>query len=171
MAAQWSINEQFVTQVFALFPAECLLLQLYIVVVCCPSVLWLRRAPTDNRQLTGWWLRKATHGGVVMATEACQTDCVKIGQVWTHDQYPPHSTPIWHFRHRIFAVKICSCWMFVQQAQLNTLGFLSALTRIYQSISGCPNNTEMIISSLLFIPTASMSDPLVIKLRINRSFF
>lgn len=84
---------------------------------------------------------------------------------------PPHSTPIWHFRHRIFAVKICSCWMFVQQAQLNTLGFLSALTRIYQSISGCPNPTEMIISSLLFIPTASMSDPLVIKLRINRSFF
>lgn len=44
----------------------------YIVVVCCPSVL---KAPTDNRLLAGWWLRKATRGGVVMATEACQTDC------------------------------------------------------------------------------------------------
>lgn len=80
----------------------------YILAVCCPSVLWLRKAPTDNRLLTGWWLRKATRGGVVMATEACQTDCVEIGQVCTHNQYPPHtlhpSTPIWHFRHWIFAV-------------------------------------------------------------------
>lgn len=84
--------------------------KVYIVVVCCPSVLWLRKAPTDNRLLTGWWLRKATRGGVVMATEACQTDCFEIGQVWTHYQYPPPSTPIWHFRHRIFAVKICSWW-------------------------------------------------------------
>ena len=61
----------------------------YILAVCCPSGLWLRKAPTDNRLLTGWWLRKATRGGVVMATEACQTDWVEIGQVWTHNQYPP----------------------------------------------------------------------------------
>ncbi len=80
----------------------------YIAVVCCPSVPWLRKAPTDNRLLAGWWLRKATRGGVVMATEACQTGCVEIGQVRTHNQYPPPSTPIWHFRHRIFAVKIRS---------------------------------------------------------------
>lgn len=75
-------------------------------VVGCPSVLWLRKAPTDNKLLTGWWLRKATRGGVVMATEACQIDCVEIGQVWTHNQYPPPPTRIWHFRQRTFCSKI-----------------------------------------------------------------
>lgn len=55
--------------------------------VLCPSVLQLTQTPTDDELLTGWWLRKATRGGVVMATEACQTDCVEIGQVWwTHNQ-------------------------------------------------------------------------------------
>lgn len=76
---------------------SCVCTTVYIVAVCCPSVLWPRKAPTDNRLLAGWWLRKATRRGVVMATEACQTDCVEIGQVWTHNQYPPPSTPIWHF--------------------------------------------------------------------------
>lgn len=78
--------------VFSLFPAPSSAAVYYIVVVCCPSVLWLRKAPTDNRLLAGWWLRKATRGGVVMATEACQKDCVEIGQVWTHNHHC-HPTP------------------------------------------------------------------------------
>lgn len=50
----------------------------FFALLCCK----LTQTPTDNELLTGWWLRKATRGGVVMATEACQTDCVEIGQVW-----------------------------------------------------------------------------------------
>lgn len=96
LGTQLTMNKLFVTRVCT---------TVYIVVVCCPSVLWPKMAPIDNRLLsTGWWLRKATHGGVVMATKACQTDCVEIGQVWTYNQYPPPSITIWHFRH-IFAVK------------------------------------------------------------------
>lgn len=112
---------------FALFPAHCLPPQctterLFVVLLC-----WLRKTPTDKTQLTGWWLRKATCGGVVMATEACQTDCwnwtsMNTQSIPTTPPPPTHPvqahtcmsvhtncrhTPIWHLRHRIYAVKIC----------------------------------------------------------------
>lgn len=103
---QLSINESFVAHVCSVSHSMCSSTAYYTELVYCPSVLQLTQTPTDNRLLTGWWLRKATRGGVVMATEACQTDCVEIGQVWTHNQYPPFSsTSIWHSRQRIYAVK------------------------------------------------------------------